>query len=203
VGTLAHLYKGPDVLIDAVARCLQAGLDLRLKLVGDGKHRKQLEARAAGQGLAGRVTFLGQLSAGAAVRDVLDEADAFVLPSRTEGLPRAMVEAMARALPCIGSTVGGIPELLPAEDMVPPGDVEALASKIREVVTNPRRMARMSASNLEKAQEYREEVLAQRRAEFYRHVQEHTETWLDARRGEPATPHLIPFRGLANGRICS
>jgi glycosyltransferase involved in cell wall biosynthesis len=88
-----------------------------------------------------------------------------------------MIEAMARSLPCIGSTVGGIPELLPSEDLVPPGDVVALASKIREVVTDSERMARMSARNLETAKEYRDEVLRERRNEFYRYVREMTEAW--------------------------
>ena len=108
----------------------------------------------------------------------LDLADLFVLPSYQEGLPRAMVEAMARSLPCIGSTVGGIPELLQPEDMVPPGDAVALANKIREVVTDRDRMARMSARNLEKAKDYRNEVLQERRNEFYRYVREQTEAWL-------------------------
>lgn len=85
---------------------------------------------------------------------------------------------IARSLPCIGSTVGGIPELLPAEDIVPPGDATALAHKIREVVTNPERMARMSARNLEKAKEYRDEVLRERRNQLYRFVREQTEVWL-------------------------
>ncbi len=85
---------------------------------------------------------------------------------------------MARALPCIGSTVGGIPELLPPEDMIPPGDVAALAGKIRDVTTDPKRMARMSARNLEKAKEYRDEALREQRNEFYRYVREMTEAWL-------------------------
>jgi glycosyltransferase involved in cell wall biosynthesis len=89
-----------------------------------------------------------------------------------------MVEAMARALPCIGSTVGGIPELLPPEDLVAPGNVAALARKIREVATNPERMARMSARNLQKAIEYRDEALREQRNEFYRYVREMTEAWL-------------------------
>ena len=181
VGTLAQLYKAPDVLIDAVATCVQEGLDLQLVLVGDGKHRQALGARAAALGLDGRVYFLGQLPAGEAVRTQLDQADLFVLPSKTEGLPKALIEAMARGLPCLGSAVGGIPELLPPEDMVPPGDVIALARKIREVVTNSERMARMSARNLEKAQEYREEVLRERWIAFYRYVRERTEAWLETR----------------------
>ncbi len=178
VGTMAQLYKAPDVLIDAVAACVQEGIDLKLTLIGDGKHRSELEARAKSLGLGERVSFLGQLSGGDAVMAQLDLADLFVLPSHQEGLPRAMVEAMARSLPCIGSTVGGIPELLPSEDLVPPGDVVALASKIREVVTDSERMARMSARNLETAKEYRDEVLRERRNHFYRYVREMTEAWL-------------------------
>jgi len=178
VGTMAQLYKAPDVLINAVAACVQEGIDLKLTLIGDGKHRSELEARAKSLGLGERVSFLGQLSGGDAVMAQLDLADLFVLPSHQEGLPRAMVEAMARSLPCIGSTVGGIPELLPSEDLVPPGDVVALASKIREVVTDSERMARMSARNLETAKEYRDEVLSQQRNEFYRYVREITEAWL-------------------------
>jgi glycosyltransferase involved in cell wall biosynthesis len=182
VGTLAQLYKAPDVLIDAVATCVESGLNLKLVLVGDGKYRSELEARSKARGIADRICFLGQLTAGDAVRAQLDRADIFILPSRQEGLPRAMIEAMALALPCIGSTVGGIPELIPPEDLVPPGDATALASKIIEVVTNPERMTRMSARNLEKAKDYRDEVLRERRNQFYRYVREMTEMWLKEKR---------------------
>ena len=61
---------------------------------------------------------------------------------------------------------------------MPPGDVVALASKTREVVSDSERMARMSARNLETAKEYRDEVLRERRNEFYRYVREMTEAWL-------------------------
>lgn len=182
VGSLAQMYKAPDVLIDAVAACVQEGLNLKLVLIGDGKHRAELEARVAKLGLGKRICFRGQLTVGEPVRRQLDQADVFVLPSKTEGLPRAMLEAMARGLPCIGSTVGGIPELLLPEDIVPPGDVAALAYKIRQVVTDSERMARMSDRNLEKAKEYREEALYERRKKFYRYVQEVTEEWLKAQK---------------------
>ncbi|MEG4519585.1 MULTISPECIES: glycosyltransferase family 4 protein [unclassified Microcoleus] len=178
VGSLAQLYKAPNILIEAVAICMQEGLNIELIMVGDGQYRAELEEQGKALGLGKRVSFLGQLPSGDAVRAQFDCADLFILPSYQEGLPRAMVEAMARALPCIGSTVGGIPELLPDEDMVSPGDVAALASKIREVVTDPDRMARMSARNLEKAKEYTDEVLRQQRLIFYRYVREQTEGWL-------------------------
>jgi glycosyltransferase involved in cell wall biosynthesis len=180
VGSLAQLYKAPDVLLDAVAACAGGGLDVEVRLVGDGKHRAELESRAARLGLGERARFLGELPAGEAVRNQLDGADLFVLPSRTEGLPKAMVEAMARGMPCIGSSVGGIPELLAPEDLVPPGDPKALAAKIREVLADSDRRARMSARNLARARDYREALLGERRLAFYRYVRARTEAWLQA-----------------------
>lgn len=179
VATLQRLYKGTDLLIDALHHGLQAGLDLRLTVVGDGRHRPELEARARHLGIGGRVRFTGELPGGPAVREELDRADLFVLASRTEGLPRAMIEAMARALPCIGTTAGGIPELLPAEDLVPAGNAPALAIKIREVLSDPDRRERMSARNLTKAQSYESEVLRGRRIAFYQHLRDRTRDWSD------------------------
>jgi glycosyltransferase involved in cell wall biosynthesis len=167
VGTMSQVYKGQDVLLDAVAELCRDGLDLELVLVGDGRHRGELAARAAGLGIGERVRFAGALPAGAAIRERLDAADCFVLPSRTEGLPRALVEAMARGLPAIASAVGGVPELLAAEDLVPPGDAGALAAALRAVLRDPARRARLSARNLAVAREYREELLAAERLGFY------------------------------------
>lgn len=180
VGSLTHLLKAPDILIRAFSICvLQKGLDLKLILIGDGKQRMGLEAQVASLGLSSRVCFQGNLPAGEAVRTQLDRADVFVLPSRQEGLPRAMIEAMARGLPCIGSTVGGIPELIPSEDLVPPNDAMALARTIWDVVTHPERMMRMSARNLKKAKEYEDELLRKRRISFYRSVRKETEAWIE------------------------
>ena len=177
VGSLEQLYKGTDVLIDAVARCVRAGLDLTAVIVGDGKYRPQLAALAERSGISSRIRFLGQVTAGEPVRHILDAADLFVQPSRTEGLPRALIEAMARALPCIGSDVGGIPELLDASDLVPAGDPAALAAKIQEVTSSPSRMAAMSRRNLAGAREYVDSVLAERRRKFYTHIRDYTQRW--------------------------
>jgi glycosyltransferase involved in cell wall biosynthesis len=184
VGTLAQLYKAPDVLLEALALCVHAGLNVRLSLVGDGKHRPELERRAAELGVRDQTEFRGQLASRELVRRELDRSDLFVLPSRQEGLPRAMIEAMARGLPCIGSTVGGMPELLQASDLVPPNDARRLARAIRAVVTDPARMAQMSARNLERAREYSPERLARRRGQFYEHVRIRTQEWLKAKGGE-------------------
>ena len=172
IGTMAQMYKGFDVLIDVVAECIKSGLNLRLNIIGDGKYRSALEERVQSLGLSNTINFLGQLPMGETIRQELDKADLFVLPSKTEGLPRAMIEAMARAIPCIGTRVGGIPELLIEEDLVIPGSVVSLASKIREVICDSQRMTCMSARNLEKAKLYHVDILKERRNAFYQYLKD-------------------------------
>jgi len=167
VGTMEQLYKGYDTLLDALALCTGAGADVRLVLVGEGRYRPELMRRAGRLGLDDRVRFTGRLPHGAAIRAELDAADVFVLPSRQEGLPRAMVEAMARALPCIGSDVGGIPELLTPDVLVPPGDARALATKIRELCGDGPRLSRLSERNLEESRQYASTTTGARRRAFY------------------------------------
>jgi glycosyltransferase involved in cell wall biosynthesis len=170
VGSLEQFYKGHDVLLRAVAKCVTAEVDLRLTLVGDGRIRPQIEGLADRLGIRDRCEFLGHLAPGEAVCAELDKADLFVLPSRTEGLPRALIEAMARGLPCISTAVGGIPELLPAEDLVAPGDVAALADKIREVAFSAERRQQMSRHNIMVARRYADDILQPRRAQFFQHI---------------------------------
>ena len=177
VGSLAQLYKGTDVFITALAQCVRGGLDVSAVVVGDGKYRRRLEELAAKLGMSSRVRFTGQVTAGDPVRRILDSSDLFVLPSRTEGLPRALIEAMARALPCIGSAVGGIPELLEPGEMVPAGDAMALAAKIRELLSDPDRMDRLSVRNRAVSLDYRDSVLAERRRAFYQYVRDYTKAW--------------------------
>lgn len=177
VGTLSQLYKAPDILLKAVQKVVKNGFDLEVNIIGDGGYKQYLIELASKLGIKDRTQFYGNLRR-EDVFNCLDQSDLFVLPSRQEGLPRAMIEAMARGLPCIGSTVGGIPELLEPQDMVPPNDVDALAEKIIEVISNIDRLNSMSERNLMKAKEYRDDILQARRLEFYKHVKDKTEEWL-------------------------
>jgi glycosyltransferase involved in cell wall biosynthesis len=178
VGSLEQLYKGTDILIEAIARCVQEGMDIKLAIVGDGKHRTELERKVASLGLSSRIAFKGQIPAGSAVRKEMDNAHLFALPSRTEGLPRAMMEAMARALPCIGSMVGGIPELIPSQDMVPSGNACALAQKIKDILSEPGRLATMSERNLRLARQYSVALMQDKRTIFLRELREMTAHWI-------------------------
>jgi glycosyltransferase involved in cell wall biosynthesis len=163
VGSLARLYKGPDVLIDAVALCRARGMRLALSVIGDGGCRVALEARARSRGVAGAVRFAGQLPAGAAVREALDAAHLFVLPSRGEGLPRAMIEAMARGIPCLGTAVSGIPELLPADRLVPPDDAGALARALGHLCSPGTDLVALGLRDLAVARRYGRAELQPRR----------------------------------------
>ena len=179
VGNMENFCKGHDILIKAVASCIRQGYTIQLKIVGEGRYRPVLERLVISLNLQPYVAFMGALPYGQAVAEQLDEADLFVLASRQEGLPRAMIEAMARGLPCIGSEVGGIPELLSPEDIVPRDNVEVLARKIQEILGNYKRSEKMSERNLEQSRKYSEEQLRDRRRIFYTHVQSATERWLE------------------------
>ncbi len=125
--------KGHDVLFAALARLVKNGLDFTLAVAGDGSRRSWLETQALSLGLAPRVQFLGQLED---VGGLLAAADAVLLPSRWEGLPLVLLEAMARARPIIASAVGGVRDAI--DDgvhgtLVPPGDEAALAEALERL----------------------------------------------------------------------
>jgi glycosyltransferase involved in cell wall biosynthesis len=128
------------------------------------------------------VSFLGQIPRGKPVIEQLDAADLFVLPSFTEGLPRSLIEAMARGLPCLASNVGGIPELLASEDLMPPGDVATLAAKIESVIRNSDRLQKMAYQNIQTAREYRADELNRRRVDFYKRLKEVTEAYVSSKK---------------------
>lgn len=180
VGSLEQLYKSPDILVEALALLDAWGLDVELTIVGDGRRRAQVEALARERGVAARIRFAGLLPAGAAVRRELDRADLFVLPSRSEGMPRALLEAMARGLPCVATAVGGIPELLP-EGVLVPVDATALARRIRTLAATPALRAELGGANLVRARAFEEGRLRPMRAAFLAEVAAATARWAERR----------------------
>lgn len=169
VGSLEQMYKSPDVAIETVALLKNQGFDCSLRWLGDGKYRKQMEELAIGLGLSEEVCFIGNVSS-ERVREELASTAIFIHISRTEGLPRAVVEAMGAGLPCIGSRVGGIPELLDACALVEEITPNVVAEKIKEFVNNPNLMNTQAARNFEEAKNYLEPYLNQKRKEFYQEI---------------------------------
>ncbi len=170
VGSLAHLQKGADVFVQTVAACRRRGADVTARMIGDGARRRDVEEMASSLGVADRIMLLGHVSDPRALLAELDAADLFVLASRQEGLPRSVIEAMGRALPCVGTDVGGTAELIGPEELAPCGDAEALADRIVNLLGDPRRMERLSARNLKIAADFRAELLGARRREMYQRL---------------------------------
>jgi glycosyltransferase involved in cell wall biosynthesis len=162
--------KGHQFLVEAAAELRRRGLDnFVLDIVGPGSQLEPMRQRASQLGLDGRVRFPGRVAMGDPVRQLLDQADLFVLPSLTEGMPRALLEAIARSVPAIGTAAGGTAEVLPAELLVPPSDAKALADKMAEVL-HPERLAAMSALSWQLVRKFDPAVILEQRRQFWRVV---------------------------------
>jgi glycosyltransferase involved in cell wall biosynthesis len=156
LGTAGRLVelKGIEYLLSAAAALRSEFPALRLEIAGSGPERDKLEAAVADSGLGDHVTFLGW------VRDlttVLPRWDVFVMPSLEEGFPIAALDAMAAGLPVVATSVGGIPELI--EDgktgwLVPPRHAEALASRLRLLLSNPELRSRMGAAGYARVRDH-------------------------------------------------
>lgn len=127
--------KGQDVLLRAFAMVVTHVPRARLVIIGDGTSRAELLRLAGELHLEDAVEFAGEHDA-AGVRARLGEARVFALPSRSEGLPLALLEAMAAGVPAVATCVGGVPDVLVsgAGLMVPPDDPAALAEALSAVL---------------------------------------------------------------------
>ena len=149
--------KNFALLVDAFAA---SGLPHRLVIMGEGPERASLEAQIAAKGLAERVLLPGFVANPFAV---LARARLFAMPSNAEGFPNGLVEAMACGLPVVATNCASGPsEILadlpresivdarqvPAGALVPPNDIAAFASALREVASEPRRTAAADAARL-------------------------------------------------------
>ena len=139
--TVGHItrVKGTDILIEAAPHILREVPEARFLLVGAGlpSYEPSLRQRVHELGLDGRFVFGGDRPD---VPDMLEAADLFVLPSRSEGQPNALIEAMAMGLPSVATRVGGVPEVVSDGEealLVPPEAPDALATACVSVLTSP------------------------------------------------------------------
>jgi len=154
VGRLVQ-QKGLDVLLAAISKMKKIN-GVHLTLAGDGPLRKELVAQVQNSALKGRVTFKGWVDKNQLVA-VYKEADVFVLPSRDEGMPNAMLEAMAGGLAIVGTSISGIEELVVdgiTGLIIPQEDAHSLARAL-DTLTNNRVMARdMGRAGRARAEEH-------------------------------------------------
>lgn len=141
-------------LIAAAELLAEAGLDFRLTLVGDGPSLSKCRAAAASVG--DLILFEGAVERGD-VRRFLAQADIFCLPSRWEGMPGSVMEAMVAGLPVVGTQVNGIADLVVDGEtglLVPPEDPEALAGALQGLLEDPEQRRRMGEGGRERIAEH-------------------------------------------------
>ena len=174
MGAMEVAYKGQEILLQACQKLLANGLLKEVVLIGEGRRRAEFQALASSLGLGEKAVFKGYLSEPELVRKELDESDLFVLPSLTEGMPRAALEAMARGLPCVCSSVGGLVELLDEKQLVPPRDADALAERIAWMAGHPEEVNAEATRNLAKAHEYENGLMHAKRLVFLKYLRDRT-----------------------------
>jgi len=173
VGTAVVLseQKGIGHLLEAARIVRAADRTVRFVIAGDGPLRTQLEEQARALGLGDTVRFLGYRRD---VPELIAALDAYVLPSLWEGLPLALLEALASGKPILATTVGGNPEVV--EDgvngfLLPPRDPQAIARAILEVRNAPALRARMRENNLAKfARQFSVATMARAHVDLYREL---------------------------------
>jgi len=163
VGAIGRLteQKGFDILIEAVRQLEAQGIPIETVLAGDGPDRASLAAQANGLAIELR-GFVEDVSA------FHGELSAFCLPSRWEGLPFALLEAMMSGLPCVASEVGDVRIALDGAGLVvPPEDATALAAALRELVSPEKRRELGAAAHTRAVERYGVEKMVAETVEVY------------------------------------
>lgn len=145
VGTLKE-QKGHRYLIEAMSSIVPQYPNCHLLVIGDGELREELQAQTERRQLGENIHFLGNRHD---VTDLLAASDLFVLPSLWEGLPMALIEAMASGLPIVATQVSGTTQVMLSGEtgiLVPPGDTQTLTGAILEMLSNPERARAMGVA---------------------------------------------------------
>lgn len=160
--------KGYNELVEAMKILKDRGVRVKVDFAGPDYHDgiRLLSELATKLGVSDRVHFVGGVNR-QQLSDYLESSDLYVMPTWAEGLPRVIIEAMAKGLPCITTPVSGNPELVSEHFLVEYSDVKTLADRIEELVTNEDLYEATSKENYERSQQYEASVLEKRRDAFY------------------------------------
>lgn len=167
IGSFNNEYKGIDTAIKAIYELKKSNKNIHLYILGSGILKEKYLALAVKLGVLENIHFDGSRSGGKEVANWLKDKDIYIQPSRTEGLPRALVEAMSVGLPSIASNVGGIPELLDDQFLIDSEDYLQLARKIQYLLDSDVLYKNQSQMNYLKAKEYTYNTLQQKRLDFW------------------------------------
>ena len=126
-----------------------------------------LQKKCEELGVEQQVTFTGRLNR-SKLSETLETGDLFVFPTAAEGLPRVVIEAMAKGLPCVISDVSGNPELVSDDMLVNYLDVEQLTNKVERLIKDKVLYETTSRHNYQRSLDYEASILEKRRDEFYK-----------------------------------
>ena len=170
LGTAAAIdtrYKGHEYVIKAMPELVADGYDVEYHLAGGvtgAKENTFLHDLAVECGVIDRVKFMGSLPADK-MNAYYDSLDVYVQPSKQEGLPRSVIEAMSRGCPCIGTSIAGTPELLQEMCLFHKGSSIEFKKALLRVLDSD--MSLLAKENFNKAKEYEKTVLRKKREAFY------------------------------------
>lgn len=158
-------YKGQEHVIKAIQILKNKGIEIEYQLIGPG-NPDRVQRIAIDKNVSEQLHVLGPVSH-EEVFKWLDEIDIYIQPSDTEGLCRALIEALSRGCPCIASNVGGNPELVNEEYLFSKGDYRHLAELIEKLYKDKNEMIKESKCNFERSKNYDIEILKEKRNSFY------------------------------------
>jgi L-malate glycosyltransferase len=176
IGTVCRLVpvKRIEFLLAVFARLCRElpDISMRLVVVGDGPMRPQLEAEAKRWNIDGTTQFLGERKD---VYDLMNAFDIYALSSLHEGIPMALLEAMALGLPIVASRVGGVPEVLTEAEgkLISADDMAGFTDALRELIVSPEARSRMGSTGSERVRRAHESKNTSARVrELYRALME-------------------------------
>lgn len=168
-GTIGNLYvgyKGIGIAIKMLAEVQHVSDDFEYHILGSGDSA-EYRVMAERLGIGDKVFFDGVLPEGEAVYTWLDRLDVYLQPSFQEGLPRALVEAMSRGCPAIGSSAGGIPELLDKKMIFDHKNPKHFTDIVERLMHDKQQMKSTAKYNFDKALEYQKKYLDKKRIAFW------------------------------------
>lgn len=159
--------KGHRTAISVVRKLRDHGIDATISFIGHGTAVDEFMLLSSALGVNDSVHFRGRIHDRAVLMEELEKADLFLYPTRLEGLPRAVIEAMAAGLPTLSTPIAGIPELLSVDYLFDPDDIDGFASAVLRLLRNPQELTRMSYDNVQVSKKFANNVLNNRRTSFY------------------------------------
>jgi glycosyltransferase involved in cell wall biosynthesis len=171
VGSLIKI-KGVNYLIESLPQVVQQFPDYRLVIIGDGPELPFLKSLGEKLGITQAIVFMGSQTP-AQVQAWMQQAKLLVLPSLEEGLGVVLLEALACGTPCVGTSVGGIPDVITPEvgRLVPPADPAALAEAILRVLAEPDHWTFLSRNARQRVeQQFDWNIIAQKIIQVYQQV---------------------------------